>query len=778
MVAWVGAAACGTPEESPELPLAEALQSAVVTNGPDFIVKSVKGPANVLLSTGFTAEVTVCNQGTQAGSAEIGLYFSVDSVITVPVNPGPYTDQPAGFAPTDFLQPGACQQLSVEGNSQVPLPGAYYLGAAVDPLNEVPEIRENNNIKTGHRVGVGEGADFIISEVSGPASARFSEPITASVQVCNQGTAWGSTDVVLYLSDDAVITVPVSPGPHTDQPLGSPRTVELAPGGCKTVSLSGSAGSLEEGPYYLGAVADPFNGVSEFLEDNNAKAGNRLGVGQRPDFIVSKVSGPASAEQGQSFVASVTVCNQGTEGGESDVALYLSEDKVIQVETPSAPPSDPPLSPPRPTGWLEAGQCRALSLEAHMVGQPGAYYLGAAVDVHGGSSELIEDNNTKVGNRLGVGHGPDFAITQVSGPSSASQSATFAVSVTVCNSGTRPGASEVSVYLSPDTVITPEGPQGNPNADHQVGSESTSSLEPGQCQTLTVTGSSGGAQEGVYSLGAVVDPWLNTPELLEDNNTKVGNRLGLGDAPDFAVTQVTPPPSLRPGHPFNASVTVCNQGTRGGSTDVELFLSQDTVITLPNNAGAGDSPAGIGWVDYLVPGGCQTVSIPGHVSLSEEGPYYLAAVANPYQNGSTSEWLLDNNTKVGARLGVGYGPDFIVSKVTGPASVPRGGLLTLSVTVCNQGTEGGSTDVDAYLSEDATLTPQSPWGSSPDLPVASQFSGYLEPGNCQTLSLMGSASVSNAGAYYLGAVVSPHPDDELISDNNIRVGKTVAVTGG
>ncbi|MDC0711305.1 CARDB domain-containing protein [Stigmatella sp. ncwal1] len=779
MVAWMGAVGCGTPEGSPEVPLAEALQPAVVTDGPDFIVKSVKGPASVREATGFTAEVTVCNQGTQDGSAQVGLYFSVDAVITVPANPGPYTDQPAGIAMTDYLPVGACQQLVVEGLSQVPLAGAYYLGAVADPQNEVPEIRENNNVKTGPRVGIGDEADFIVSEVSGPPSARSGNSITASIQVCNQGTQWGSTEVALYLSDDAVITVPASPSPYTDQFLGASQPVGLESGECRIVSVTGDlSGSLEEGPYYLGAVVDRFNDVTEFLEDNNAKAGNRLGFGSGPDFIVSKVSGPPSAQEGHSFVASVTVCNQGTEGGESEVGLYLSEDKVILPTLFPEPGADLPLGSREPTGWLEAGQCRALSLVGEASGvQSGAYYLGAAVDVQASSSELIEDNNTKVGNRFGIGQGPDFVVSQVSGPASVRQGSNLDVSVTVCNQGTREGSTNVDLYLSKDAVITPEGPQSGPSTDYRVGSESLSWLEPGQCQTLTVRGSAGGSSsDGAYYLGAVVDPWNNALELIEDNNTKVGSRVGVGDATDFVVTQVTSPPNVQPGQSFNAAVTVCNQGTRGGDTLVELYLSQDTIITLQNQSSEGDRRVGNGWVDYLAPGGCQTVSVEAHASVPGEGAYYLGAVANPYQHGSP-ELITDNNTKVSARLGVGDGTDFIVSKVTGPASAQRGGMFTASVTVCNQGTRAGSTYVEAYLSEDNTLTPQSPWGSSPDTRVASQFTGYLEPGNCQTLSLVGSASVPNSGAYFLGAVVNPHLDDELLTDNNTRVGKAVAITG-
>ncbi|SEU35811.1 CARDB domain-containing protein [Stigmatella erecta] len=772
MVAMMGAVGCGTPEETAETALAESLQAVAVTDGPDFIVKSVKGPVSMHDGADFTATVTVCNQGTQGGHTDIGLYLSVDAVISVPTNPGPYTDQPAGMEPSDFLEPGACQTLSVPGHASVPSHGAYYLGAVADPLGNFPEIRENNNTRTGNRLGIGASSDLIVSEVTGPTSAQSGEPFTASIRVCNQGTASGSAEVALYLSEDTVISVPSFPSPYSDQFLGM-EEVHLGPGVCRTVSVPASVSSVETGAYYLGAVVDPGNTEPEFLEDNNAKAGSRLGLGSRPDFIVSKVTGPTSAELGQPFVASVSVCNQGTEGGETDVALYLSEDKAITASTPEQP-GDALVAPPRPAGWLEPGQCRALSLNAYVDGvSAGAYYLGAAVNGHHGSPELIADNNTKVGGRFGVGAGADFVVTQVSGPTSADQFTEFNASVTVCNQGTREGSTQVEVYLSTDTTLTVAHPQG-PMSDFLVGWGYVPSMAPGQCQTVAVTqGQVPG--DGAYYLGAVVDPGNTYIELVEDNNAKTGGRLGVGDAPDFIVTQVSGPPSSEPGDNLPATLTVCNQGTRSGSTYVDLYLSQDMVIIeSPFANEPEDALVASAVVENLPPGMCQTMAVQGNVPFQQSGAAYLGALLNPQS--SFPELLLDNNTKVGPQIGFGHGPDFVVTKVTGPARVTPDMPLSASVTVCNQGTRGGHTDVALYLSEDAILTPPSPYRPSWEPQVALQSTHYLEPGGCQVLSMLGDVWLE-PGAYYLAALANPQQwDGELIRDNNTKVGKTVSIT--
>jgi hypothetical protein len=62
------------------------------------------------------------------------------------------------------------------------------------------------------------------------------------------------------------------------------------------------------------------------------------GVGNKADFIVTSVKGPASVQSGQSFTAQVTVCNQGQQGDSTEVGVFLS----------LTPPSVPLFLPTRP----------------------------------------------------------------------------------------------------------------------------------------------------------------------------------------------------------------------------------------------------------------------------------------------------------------------------------------------------------------------------------------------------------------------------------------------
>ena len=80
---------------------------------------------------------------------------------------------------------------------------------------------------------------------------------------------------------------------------------------------------------------------------------------------------------------------------------------------------------------------------------------------------------------------------------------------------------------------------------------------------------------------------------------------------------------------------------------------------------------------------------------------------------SMAELREDNNATAGNRLVVGSGPDFVITAVsTAPGAMP-GSMVTVSATVCNQGTSGaGAPPVEAFFSKDTTIT-----GSDFFLPV-------------------------------------------------------------
>ncbi|WP_437756342.1 CARDB domain-containing protein [Sorangium sp. So ce1389] len=701
--------------------------------GPDLIVSAVSGPPSAFPAGWFEASVTVCNQGTQPSyGAEIDLLLSSDGAITP-------ADFSIGYGYVPYLNPGQCFSATIPASIYVP-DGTYTLGATVDPSDWVLELIESNNTAAGGVIGIGNQPDLVVSSTSGPPSATPGDILDASVTVCNQGTqASYGTHVELRISADATVTT-------ADFLAGGGPAPYLDPGQCATVTFPASA-YVPDGAYHLGAIVDPFGWVPELIETNNAGSASPIGIGYRPDLIVSTASGPPSVLPGSSFDASVTVCNQGTIPGYSMVELRLSADAMI-TETDAHAGS-------APTPYLDPGHCAAVTIHTTAYVPNGAYHLGAIVDPYGWQPELIETNNATAGDLIGVGHGSDLIASAVSGPPSLMPGSGFNASVTVCNQGTIPSYGVgVDLLLSSDGAITP--------SDIHAGSSYVPSLSPGQCTSVPVPATAY-LPDGAYRLGAIVDPGDSLAELIETNNAAAGSALAVGFGPDLIVSTVSGPPSRNPGHNFDASVTICNQGTQpshGG--DIALHLSADaTVTTADFHAGNGPAP-------YLGPGECATVTLPAN-AYAPDGAYHLGAIVDPY--GWIPELIESNNAAAaGDLIAIGHGPDLVVSAVSGPPSATPGSPFDASITVCNQGTAPSyGASVEVVLSPDATIT-------SADFIAGGAWLPSLDAGQCENLVVPAGAHVP-VDTYTLGAIVdAPGSVPELLESNNATAGGELLVT--
>jgi large repetitive protein len=340
----------------------------------DLVVSELSAPVSVGDGQSFTATVKVCNQGTTSTSnyswPRVSLYLSSDASFSMPEQSMPYpgSGEPMPIGTVDLdqtLSPSQCVTKSVNAYASLPMgsqgnTSAYYLVAAVDTNRVEQELREDNNVHVGGLTGVGYRSDLVVSEVRGPASASDGQSFTASVKVCNQGTTstggyyyYSMPRVEVFLSMDSELTMPDPSMSYSEMPrdqvsIGSVELEQsLAPGQCVTKDVSAHAwvppeSMVMDGAYYLAAAVDTAWTEQELREDNNVRVGALMGVGYRSDLVVSEVSGPASAGNGQSFTASVKVCNQGTAttGGYSysmpRVELLLSMDTELTFQDPSS----------------------------------------------------------------------------------------------------------------------------------------------------------------------------------------------------------------------------------------------------------------------------------------------------------------------------------------------------------------------------------------------------------------------------------------------------------
>jgi hypothetical protein len=348
----------------------------------------------------------------------------------------------------------------------------------------------------------------------------------ASVRVCNRGTTSGNTELVLLLSEDTDIRFSYSAPPtEQDLPVANVNTGLLGAGQCRTQQVEFFAWPPHEGAWYLGVVADPGNSEQEFLETNNTGVSTAVGIGYHTEFRIQSVSGPPSAKPGEPFMVDVTVCNDGTLDGATEVMLVLSEDTDIRFSYSGPPSQDLPLHS-HFTGPLPAGQCLTQQLETYALPpHPGAWYLGAVADPGNADQEFFENNNTLAGSLMGIGHDADIIIQELTAPS-VTMGQPYEVTVTVCNQGEASSPADVQLVLSEDSDIL-FSYSGPPEQDLPVEFLSFSNLDPGQCATQNVTLSATLPGASSWYVGAVANPGQSLPELIKTNNTRASGVIHL-----------------------------------------------------------------------------------------------------------------------------------------------------------------------------------------------------------------------------------------------------------
>ncbi|WP_426754536.1 CARDB domain-containing protein [Myxococcus sp. Y35] len=802
--------------------------------GPDLVVTDVAGPASTRRNGAFTAEVTVCNQGTDMSSpSQAQVFLSMAPRLLTPwpnaPNAPPPPDQAlAGELDIPALHAGQCFTGKAPSSAAVSVDAtstAFYLGAIVDPNSNIWELRRDNNAFVGNHIGVGDASDLVISTLTGPPSVAPNETFTATVRVCNQGTETAGLVLIdLNLSTRPHLAMPDwygtgSPFPDTQIPVGGTSVPFLNAGSCVTTSITAIAmppfGATPHSPLYLGAIVDPMSTNEELREDNNTFISGLIGVGNRPDLVVTGIQAPANVAANASFSTTLTVCNQGTQPSSSSfVDVYVSSTPELAMPRLSGQEQSLPATQSHAGGMsvpsLNVGRCFEGTVigtstlpSAALPDQP--LFVGAIVDGVQHEEELREDNNSFVSGRIGIGLGPDLVITSVTGPASVWPNSDFIATVSVCNQGTQASANNTQVELhfstEPRLVIPPEySTHGSLPANQALINIATlPALEADDCLTLDVPAYANpppAAPEGsALYLGAIVDVHQQNAELRTDNNTYVGGLVGVGSRADLVITAITGPTSIHANANFQANVTVCNQGTMpSNDTRLDMYLSTTSQLAMPTWGGTGspfpDSQSYVGnrGIEPLEPGECKTALVyvqaaPPYEALPNQ-PLYLGAAIDVYQD--EAELREDNNTFVGDLMGVGSRPDVVVTSISSPSSARTGSAFTATVMACNHGTtSSGSFDVALYLSSNDEhdfphqYGPESPSESQVLIGTVPFYS--LAAGQCLTRS--GSVSATTppdsgpTGFFYLGAIADPgEAMEELREDNNVLADRLIMVT--
>lgn len=387
-----------------------------------------------------------------------------------------------------------------------------------------------------------------------------------------------------------------------------------------------------------------------------------------------------------------------------------------------------------------------------------AVWLGTALVAGCGDVDVAPTENLVPGEgySLEEERRPDLVVTAVETPPSARPGDDVTASARVCNQGTEWGEAQVHFYLSADEALSAD--------DTWVGDGWLTPLHAGRCSTQSVQFTAPDEWAALHRVVAVVESKGLLPESDGSNNLRSGPLFGVGYKPDFVVTGVDAPASLRPWEFTTAAVTVCNQGTEWGQLSVDLLLLPD-----PTSSDGAQHIGAMPGVEVW-PGACVTQDAFLNVPEARDTPVRLVAVVNRIS--SWEEFSEANNVFDAGLRGVGDGPDLVISSVTAPSSSTPDASFTSTVTVCNQGTQGAEGVFRLVLSTDPEI-------SEVDTLLATGNVGPLEPGQCATRDVAVLASLGGSGSVsYLGAIAGDGYTRDLNEHNDRRATGPIAVGHG
>jgi subtilase family serine protease len=591
------------------LTILPGLSGAALAAAPDLVVSALSGPSEAEPGDTLGVTETTKNQGDAAsGASTTRICVARDAALTDQVVTRSLTHS--------ALAAGASEQKS--GPLTVPAdiaPGTYYIGAIADVNGQVAESNENNN-KKSQAIGIGLKPDLVVSSLGAPSTAMQGANIFVTEETANQGTvASGAFATRVCLARDAALT---------DQVFARDFAhTSIAAGGSSSKRCPVTVpADLASGDYYVGAIADVNNQVTESDETNN-KRSQPIHIGELSDLVVSALSAPATVNQGDNLPITETTKNQGAAGsGASSTRVVLARDATLTDQVVYNNLSHAALA-------AGASEQKSGSVTVPAALPSGIYYVGAIADVGEAVMESDETNN-KRSQQIIVGGMPDLVVSALTAQDFALQGDSIPVTETTKNQGTEAaGASTTRVCLARNASLT--SPVVSSYLSH------TGLAEGASEQKGTSLAVPSDLASGIYYVGAIADVGAAVVESEETNN-KRSQQIIVGGAPDLTVSSLSAPGTALQGQSINVTETTANLGTAAsGAFATRICLARDAALTdqlaskdLSHTAieAAGSQELG-GSVD--VPPGLDT------------GTYYIGAIADI--NGQVAETNENNNRK-------------------------------------------------------------------------------------------------------------------------------------
>ena len=573
---------------------------------PDLVMTALTAPATAGAGADIVVSDTTRNQGTgQAPASTMGLYLSINWVLDA-------ADVRIGSRQVTALGPGATES----GSTTVRIPastaaGTYYVLAKADWDDAVVESSESNNTRSTLNVKI--GPDVIVSALTAPAMAAPGGTISISDTTTNQGAGDAEPSTTrFYLSTNGSLEA-------SDVALGTRSVPLLATGAsANATTLVTLPAGTATGTYYILAVADAANTVSETLENNNTRPSAAVKVG--PDLLLTALTVPALAAAGGSISVTDSTVNQGSApAAPSSTAFYLSTNYILDAADR--------LIGTRSVGELAAGATSSVPtvLQVPADATAGAYYVIGVADWNSVVAETLETNNSRA-TALSVGGDLQVFSLTIAGGGAANGPVT--VTDSTRNYGAPVSQSETGYYLSINATFEASDVFLGSRTVPALGTSATSTA-PAQ---LTVPA---GTAPGTYWIIAVADWRAVIAESVENNNIRPSSfRVG----PDLLVNMITAPPSAVAGTMINVSDTTRNQGGDTAAPSVTAYYLSANV-----SLDSGDPLIATRTVPSLAAGGSQSGSVSLLIPASTPGgTYYIIAKSDG--DDSVAESLENNNT--------------------------------------------------------------------------------------------------------------------------------------
>lgn len=531
---------------------------------PNLSVKSFTSTASLLVAgQSYEFSLTVQNDGGAAATPTSMLFVhSVDSVITS-------ADTPLATLPV----PALASKAEHEWKGKLPIPldapsGDCWIGAILDPTNNLLEASENDNIGALAKRCRGL-PDLIAGAVTSDAQElRPDLPFVASVRVDNGGfEAAAASTVRFVISKDSVVS-------QDDTLLGFESMPSLlANAGLLVRHATTAPKSLVAGPCYVGVEIDPAMLVTEQDRSNNTAvvAVRCSSEPARPDLHPTAfTTSTTQLVAGRRVQLDATVRNDGLLAAAAfRVGFYLSNDSVVTN-------ADTLLDFADVTPLLVRAEARvSKSPLVPKTLASGNCWLGVIADDRAAVTESNEANNTRALAAQCVAQ-PDLVV-HATRASTSIWNARDAVTLTSDTENVGGAASPnvpVAVYLSRDAIVDTRDRLVSTANFLALAAQTKRNLRSSLTIPVDVT-------NGDCWLGLILDPANVLVEIDETNNVAVTPGKCTAQ-PDLSCAKLFVVDGRLTAGQSVAVQTISENagGAQSSATELALVLSATSSVTL------------------------------------------------------------------------------------------------------------------------------------------------------------------------------------------------------